>query len=193
MQVIGRHEMNVLKKAGRIFDKIVDYMLLAAAVIIVFDAIAVSQDVIIRKFFDFTWSPLYEIMTYSLVWITFLGTTAIMRMQGHVKMDSITGRLPLKIQAMVNFITSCLCTLLLAGIIFYTVKLLVYDYQTGFILASILNPPKWPIEIIISIGFIMLFIQVIRNGYGFLKTYRDISRKIITEKEIITDEKKAYF
>jgi TRAP-type C4-dicarboxylate transport system permease small subunit len=168
-------------------------MLLAAAIIIIFDAIAVSQDVIIRKFFDFTWAPLYEIMTYSLVWITFLGTTAIMRMQGHVKMDSITGRLPLKIQALVNLITSCLCTLLLAGIVFYTVRLLISDIQTGFTLASILNPPKWPIEIIISIGFFMLFIQVIRNGYGYYKTYKDISRKIITDKEILPEEKRAYF
>jgi TRAP-type C4-dicarboxylate transport system permease small subunit len=185
--------MKMLQKADKIFDKIVDYMLLAAAIIIIFDAIAVSQDVIIRYFLDFTWAPLYEIMAYSLVWITFLGTTAIMRIQGHVKMDSITGRLPLKIQDIVNLITSCLCTLLLAGIIFYTVKLLIYDYQTGFTLASILNPPKWPIEIIISIGFIMLFIQVIRNGYGFFKTYKDISRKTVTEKEIVSEEKKAYF
>lgn len=185
--------MKILKKAEKIFDKIVNYMLLAAAVIIVFDAIAVSQDVIIRKFLDFTWPPLYEIMTYSLVWMTFLGTTAIMRMQGHVKMDSITGRLPLRIQALVNFVTSCLCTLLLAGIVFYTVKLLIYDFQTGFTLASILNPPKWPIEIIIPIGFIMLFIQVIRNGYGFFQTYRDISQKAVTEKEIVSEEKRAYF
>lgn len=183
----------MLKKAGKIFDKIVDYMLLAAAIIIIFDAIAVSQDVIIRKFFDFTWAPLYEIMTYSLVWITFLGTTAIMRMQGHVKMDSITGRLPPQMQAMLNFITSCLCTLLLAGIVFYTVRLLISDIQTGFTLASILNPPKWPIEIIISIGFFMLFIQVIRNGYGFFKAYRDISQKTVTDEETVSDEKRAYF
>ncbi len=167
--------MKFLKKMERIFDKVVDYMLLASAAIIVLDAVAVSQDVIIRKIFDFTWPPLYEIMTYTLVWMTFLGTTAIMRMQSHVKMDSVTGRLPLKSQALINFVTSCICTALLAGIVFYAVKLTVMDFQNHFVLATILNPPKWPIEIVIPVGFLTLFIQVIRNGLGFWKTYRTSS------------------
>lgn len=147
-------------------------MLLASAVLIILDALSVSQDVIIRKFFNFTWAPLYEINTYTLVWITFLGTTAILRAHGHVKMDSVIGRFSERTQALINFITSCAVMVLLAGIVFYTVRLTVSDYQHNFILATILNPPKWPIEIIIPVGFFMLFIQVIRNALGFLKTYR---------------------
>jgi len=90
--------MKTLQKAEFIFDKIIDYMLTAAAVIIVLDALAVSMDVILRKVIGFTWSPLYEIITYSLLWMTFLGTTAIMRKNGHVKMDSITGILSKKMK-----------------------------------------------------------------------------------------------
>src|SRR3972149_8418371 len=107
--------MKLLSQAGIIFDKIVDYMLLAAAVIVVLDAIAVSVDVLLRKFIGFTWPPLYEIITYTLLWMTFLGTTAIMRMNSHVKMDSVTGRLSPKTQALLNGVTSSLCALLLAG------------------------------------------------------------------------------
>ena len=56
------------------------------------------QDVIIRKAVDFTWAPLYEILTFSLVWMTFLGTTAIYRDNGHVKLDSFRMVLPKRAQ-----------------------------------------------------------------------------------------------
>jgi len=169
--------MNLFQRAEIIFDKIIDYMLLAAAVIVVLDAIVVSVDVLLRKFIGFTWPPLYEIITFTLLWMTFLGTTAIMRMNSHVKMDSVTGRLSPKAQALINGVTSTLCALLVVGIFFYTVKLTVSDYQTNFILATIVNPPKWPIEIIIPIGFLMLLIQIIRNAHGFFVTYKALSRQ----------------
>ena len=168
--------MKALRKAEILFDKIIDYMLMAAAAIVVLDALAVSTDVILRKVIGFTWAPLYEIITYSLLWMTFLGTTAIMRMNGHVKMDSLTSQLSPKTEALLNGITHCFCVLLAGVVLFYAIKLTVSDYQTDFILASILNPPKWPIEIIIPIGFLMLLIQIIRNAKDFFERYKDLSR-----------------
>ena len=169
--------MKVLRKAEIIFDKMIDYMLMGAAVIVVLDALAVSVDVIMRKAINFTWAPLYEIITYSLLWMTFLGTTAIMRMNGHVKMDSLISQLSPKTGALLNTISHSVCVILSGVMLFYTIKLTVTDYQTHFILASILNPPKWPIEIIIPIGFFMLFVQTIRNTKDFFETYKALSRK----------------
>jgi TRAP-type C4-dicarboxylate transport system permease small subunit len=169
--------MKALRKAEIIFDKIVDYMLAAAAFIVVLDAVAVAVDVTLRKAIGFTWAPLYEIITYSLLWMTFLGTTAIMRMNSHVKMDSLISQLSPKTEALLNGITHSMCALLALAMLFYTIKLTITDYQTDFFLASILNPPKWPIEIIIPVGFLMLFIQVIRNTRGFFKKYRTLSRQ----------------
>ena len=169
--------MKVLHKAEIIFDKIVDYMLMAAAVIVVLDALAVSADVILRKVIGFTWAPLYELITYSLLWITFLGTTAIMRMNGHVKMDSITSQLPPKTAALLNTLSHGVCVFLAGVMLFYTIRLTISDYQTNFVLASILNPPKWPIEIIIPLGFFMLFVQLIRNTRAYFERYRELSRQ----------------
>ena len=160
-------------------------MLMAAAAIVVLDALAVSADVILRKVIGFTWAPLYEIITYSLLWMTFLGTTAIMRMNGHVKMDSLTSQLSPKTAALLNAITHCVCVLLAGVMLFYTIKLTITDYQDNFILASILNPPKWPIEIIIPVGFFMLFIQIIRNAKGFFERYKALSRQ---DKTAVDDQ-----
>jgi TRAP-type C4-dicarboxylate transport system permease small subunit len=183
--------MSATQKIGKIFDKVVDFMLLAAAIIIVFDAVAVSQDVIIRKFFDFTWSPLYEIMEFTLLWFTFLGTTALMRAQTHVRMDSLSSRFPHKAQAMLSFVTSTACSLLLVGICIYTVKLLIFDIQTNFVLSTILNEAKWPIEIIIPIGFICLLVQMIRNAAGFLKTYQTTRKPAPADQPAVPSKEQA--
>jgi TRAP-type C4-dicarboxylate transport system permease small subunit len=169
--------MKALRKADIIFDKTIDYMLTLAAVIVVLDALAVAADVTLRKVIGFTWAPLYEIITYSLLWMTFLGTTAIMRMNSHVKMDSLTSQLSPKSEALLNSISHCVCVLLAGIMLFYTVKLTITDYQTNFVLASILNPPKWPIEVIIPVGFFMLFVQIIRNTRGFFERYKALSRQ----------------
>ena len=169
--------MKALHTAEIIFDKIIDYMLMLAAAIVVLDALAVSADVILRKAIGFTWAPLYEIITYSLLWMTFLGTTAIMRKNSHVKMDSLTSQLSPKTEALLNTITHGVCVLLAGVMLFYTVRLTLTDYCTDFVLASILNPPKWPIEIIIPIGFFMLLVQLIRNTRDFFEKYRVLSRR----------------
>ena len=177
--------MNTLHKAEIVFDKIIDCMLMAAAAIVVLDALAVSADVILRKAIGFTWAPLYEIITYSLLWMTFLGTTAIMRMNGHVKMDSLISQLSPKTAALLNTFSHSVCVILAGVMLFYTIKLTLTDYQTHFVLASILNPPKWPIEMIIPVGFFMLFVQLIRNTMAFFKRYRTISRR---EKPVADDQ-----
>ena len=164
--------MNFLRKTEKVFDKTMDVLLTISGVIVVFATIAVVQDVIIRKVFDFTWAPLYEILTYSLVWMTFLGTTAIYRDHGHVKLDSFLQVLPKKAQTLINFITSCAVVVLCAFLLFLTARLDINDYLNKFQLATILNPPKWPIEIIIPIAFFMLFVQAIRHSVSYFKTYR---------------------
>ncbi len=164
--------MEFLRRTERAFDKMMDVMLLISGIIVVLDTIAVVQDVIIRKAFDFTWAPLYEILTYSLVWMTFLGTTAIYRDNGHVKLDSFLQLLSQRKQTLVNLITSCAVVVLCLFLLFLTARLNVNDFLNDFRLATILNPPKWPIEIIIPLSFLMLSIQAVRHSVTYFKTYR---------------------
>ncbi len=164
--------MNLLRRAGRLFDRVMSVMLFLSGIIIIIDVALVAQDVIIRKSFDFTWAPLYEILTYSLVWMSFLGTAAIYRDDGHVKLDSFLQFLPQRARTLVNFVTSCAIVLLCLFLCFLTVRLTVRDYLNHFVLASILNPPKWPIEIIIPIALFMLAIQAVRHAVRYYQAFR---------------------
>jgi len=164
--------MSFLRRAERIFDKLISVMLLIAGAIVIIDMALVAQDVIIRKITNFTWAPLYEIETYSLVWMTFLGTAVIYRDDGHVKLDSFLQMLPKRAQSFMNFFTSCAVVVLTLFMCFLTARLTYQDIVNHFTLSTVLNPPKWPIEIVIPFAFILLSIQAARHAVRYFKLYR---------------------
>jgi C4-dicarboxylate transporter DctQ subunit len=164
--------MSFLHKAGRVFDRTIDGMLVASGLIVFIQAIWVSVDVIVKKSFDWTWAPSFEILSYSLLWMTFLGTAAIYRDRGHVVMEAIVQKIPARVQDMVSLVTTIAIVALCGFLFFITARLTVRDYQNHFVLASILNPPKWPIEIVIPLSFLMMFIQSIRHVGLYYRAYR---------------------
>ncbi|OFW56443.1 MAG: hypothetical protein A2133_11465 [Actinobacteria bacterium RBG_16_64_13] len=154
------------------YDKTVDGMLVISGLIVFIQAIWVSVDVIVRKSFDWTWAPSFEILAYSLVWMTFLGTAAIYRDRGHVVMEAIVQKIPARAQDLISLVTTIAIVALCAFLLFITARLTIRDYQSHFVLASILNPPKWPIEIVIPLSFLMMFIQSIRHVGLYYRAYR---------------------
>jgi TRAP-type C4-dicarboxylate transport system permease small subunit len=164
--------MRLLDKAGRVFDRIIDVMLLLAGVIVFIQTLWITQDVIIRKAFNFTWAPSFEILSFSILWMTFLGTTAIYRDRGHVVMEAVVERFPPRAANIINLISTCAVAGLIAFLLFYSARLTIQDYQNHFVLATILKPVKWPIEMIIPIAFFALFIQSIRHVVTYYRAFK---------------------
>jgi TRAP-type C4-dicarboxylate transport system permease small subunit len=168
--------MKLLDKAGRVFDRVVDAMLVVSGLIVFIQAIWVSLDVIIKKSFDWTWAPSYEILTYSLLWMTFLGTASIYRDRGHVVMEAIVQRFSPRFQDVIGLVTTAAIVVLCAFLLFITARLTIRDFHEHFILATVLNPPKWPIEIVIPLSFLAMFIQAIRHLGLYYRAYRSGER-----------------
>ncbi|MBN1322098.1 MAG: TRAP transporter small permease [Thermoleophilia bacterium] len=164
--------MRSLAKAGRAFDWFIDAMLFVAGVIVFVQTVWITQDVIIRKAFDWTWAPSFEILTYSILWMTFLGTTAIYRDRGHVVMEAIVARFPARAADIINLVTTFAIAGLTAFLLYYSAKLTIQDYQSHFVLATILKPVKWPIEIVIPVAFLTLFIQSIRHMVTYYRAFK---------------------
>ncbi len=160
-----------------IFDKTITALMTASAVIILIDALAITIDVLLRYAFSITYIGIFELTEFSLLWMTFLGAAYIMRSNGHVRVDSIVNLFRPKPRAIINFIGSLISMLILIFMTFYCIKLTVHDYQTHFILSGILQPAKWYVEIIIPIGFFILFLQLLRNTYKEFISLKAFSRK----------------
>ena len=170
--------MNLLKKATNIFDRIIDVLALLAVVLLAFIMVSVLYEVVTRYFLGQTSSWVFEFTAYSLAFITFLGTTWLLRREGHVKVDLVLSRLNPRTQAMVNIVTSILCAIVWLAVTWYSLKTTLHSYQIGYLEATELQAPKWILLSVIPIGSFLLFIQCLRRAFQYL-----VNRRILVDKE----------
>ena len=168
--------MKVKERFWAIFDRTITAMMVMSAALIVLDALAVTIDVLSRKFFGITYVYLFEMTEFTLLWMTFLGTAWIMKNNNHIRVDLVVNRLNPRHGAIVIAVASILSVLILILMTGYSAWLTWHDYQTHFTLSTLLKPVKWPVEIIIPIGFLMLLIQLIRNTYNHLANREAFSK-----------------
>jgi TRAP-type C4-dicarboxylate transport system permease small subunit len=161
----------IFEKFWSALDKTITAMMVLGAAIIIIDMLAVSIDVILRYLFDITFTGLFELTEYSLLWITFLATAWLLKINGHIRLDLVLDRLNQRRKIITNIATAVVCEILLGFLIWYSVKVTVYDFINGTYLSTVLQPIKWPIEIIIAIGYILLFIVMARRIYDSLKAW----------------------
>ena len=152
-----------MEKFWKIFDRTLTAMMAVSAALVILIAVAVTIDVLMRYIFAKTYAGLFEITEYSLLWITFLGAPWIMKNNGHVRVDLIVNKLPPHKRAWLTIIADFISIFLLITMTWYTAGLTLHDFRTSFRLSGILMAPKWPIEIIIPIGFFLLLLQVVRS------------------------------
>ena len=160
-----------------VFDKIITAMMVIGAALIIIDMLAVSTDVIVRYVVGVTYTGLFELTEYSLLWMTFLATAWLLKSDGHIKLDLVLDRLNPRRKVITNVATGIICEILLVFLIWYAIKLTVNDIRYGTYLSTVLQPIRWPIEIIIAIGYILLFIVMLRKIFGHLKTWQTISKR----------------
>lgn len=152
------------------YDRLLGVLAGIAAVVVVLLTLAVTMDVLMRYALNMTYVGLFEISEYSLLWMTFLGAPWIMRKDGHVRVDLVLVFLGQKQRERLNLIASVLSAIILLILTIVTARLTFNDWLTGFELSSgILEPPKWPLEIIIPVGFALLTVQLLRMSHDYWK------------------------
>ena len=105
--------MKATEIAWAIFDKILTAFMVLACAFVLLNTLAVTVDVILRYSLGITWTGLFEITEYSLLWITFLSTAWILRIDGHIRVDLILSRFNPRNRAILNIVTSIIGIILL--------------------------------------------------------------------------------
>ncbi len=164
--------MKLLMKAGVIFDRTIDILALLAAILLILIMLAVNGQVVSRYFLGRMSGEVFEITTYSLLFITFLASAWLLREEGHIKMDLILNQLNPNHQALLNVITSILGVIICLAFTWYGVQVAWDQFQGGYYIVSELEPPRWPIVAIIPVGSFLLLVQFLRRMHGFLRGLR---------------------
>ncbi|MFC1951914.1 TRAP transporter small permease [Chloroflexota bacterium] len=162
--------MKLLTRASKIFDHTINISGIAGIVIMVFLMISISFAVVLRYVFSEHVPGLFDIDGWSLLYITFLGMTWLLRKDGHVVVDIVLSKMHPKTQKVLNIITSSLSTLVCLALTYYGTKVtLRYALEGTRFYASEIYPPQFLILMVIPFGSLCFFIQFIRRTARFIR------------------------
>ena len=163
----------LIKRAVGIFDAVVNYFALFAMLLILFLVASILYEVVMRYFVGRAELWTFEVTEYSLLFITFLATTWLLKEEAHVKMDFVLNRLKPRHQAMLNTVTSCIGVLMFLTVTGYSARVVWQVTVTGYYLPTVLEILAAPILVIIPIGAFLLSMQFLRRAVGFLYSWKN--------------------
>jgi len=160
-------------KATRLFDRIVNYLAAIGADLIVCMMLIVALEVAMRYILGRPQIWVVEVSEYILVWITFLGSTWILRADGHVKVDILFGQFHNRTQALLRFVSSLIGSSVCFVILVWGTKVTWYLLLTWEPdPKSQIGMPKGPLLAVIPACSLPLLIQFIRKGLGHFREWR---------------------
>lgn len=162
----------LLIKTNNAFEHTLRVSAGCAGVLVIFLMLGINIEVVRRYFFNSPIPWMSEVMGYSILWITFLGTAWVLKREAHVKMELLLSQLSPKARAIVIIITSVIAATACAFIVWSSAETFLYYYQTGFVCPTERRFLKYPIFVIIPIGSFFLFIQFLRRIYAHLESWR---------------------
>ena len=155
-----------------VFDRTIGILAFLSGVLIIFAMLVVCTDVSSRFFWNYPimWVP--EITALSLLFIAFLGTTWLLKEEGHVRVDIILARVSPRTQALLGIFASIIGIFTCLFLVWYGIQVSWQFTAEGIADPTILELPKGPISTIIPIGSFLLFIQFLRGTYSYWRKWQ---------------------
>jgi len=166
--------MKFLNVLAAVFNRILGFMALIAAILLTFTILSVTTDVVMRYVLDRPMLWVVEITEYILLWIPFLGAAWLLKYDGHVKVDILMSRLNPRVQAVLSTATSIVGMLVCLVLVWYGVKVTWNYFIEGRYVYSSLCIPTAYVMGIVPLGSFMLLIQFIRRSYKLIREARGL-------------------
>ena len=161
--------MNILNKVLNLFDRLVTLGAILVGVILVILTLSVSYAVVVRSTLGWTIKGALEWWEYSLVFVTFLGSAWVLKMEGHVSMDILVSRLKPRHQALISGSVSILGLITCVILTVYGVWATLHDFQTGQCLIAELKIYRFPLIMVIPLGSFLLSGEFLRRALRYFK------------------------
>lgn len=147
----------------RAFDSFVTLTENISAALIWLLAIAVSVNILLRRFLRVDLGWLFEATEYSLLLLAFLGGASLLRARGHVSVD-LAGELVLRRKRAFVVLVGDVGGALVVLVMLAVSSIVTYQsLQDGFVTTGIVEIPRWWIFAVLPAGFAMMAVQAFRN------------------------------
>jgi TRAP-type C4-dicarboxylate transport system permease small subunit len=163
-----------MAKASAVFDFILGALVYVAAAILLFITLAVCWDVVARAAASRPLPWVLEFTEYGLLYMTFLCAAWVLRKEGHVTSDLLIGSLSKQKQIVMNTITSIMGALVCLVLTWFGTAVSLEKLQMGSYQPTPMEPPDFPIFIIIPIGSFLLFIQFMRRAWAHRTNWKEL-------------------
>ena len=130
-----------------------------ALVGIVFLIGAVCFEMLMRDLFDRPQVWVIEFTEYALLYITFLGTSALQRQGGHVSVDLLTDALNDTWRRRLALVSAALCLVVTLVLTWFATLATIDALRRGIYKPTIMEFPTWIVLAVIPVGSLLLSLR----------------------------------
>jgi C4-dicarboxylate transporter DctQ subunit len=161
-----------MKKFNVVFDHLINSLAFIAGSLIFIMMGIECYEVVSRYFFQkpTVWSV--EFCEYMLFLLAFLGTTWVLKKGAHINVTILLERLRPRTRTYCNLFSSFMGILISLIIFWFSLKTSVENYVVGVKIVKTYALPKWIFLSFISLGYLLLLIEFVRQFSGHLKSLR---------------------
>ncbi|TYC64246.1 TRAP transporter small permease [Rhodobacterales bacterium] len=150
----------------RVYDRLIDLMALAAALLLIWLMVSIVISVTMRNIGIQPFSWLFTSSEYALLYMTMLGSPWLVRKKGHVHIELVTAKLPETGRVIVSRLVALLCVLVCLvlawkGFDLFQTNLARNDYDVRAYFY-----PRWLLTISFPIAFGAMAIEFSRFVFG---------------------------
>lgn len=132
-----------------------------SSILLLFMAVSVCSDAVLRYVFNNPTIWVNEISGYLLVVMTFLAIGHTLLLGGHVKMDMLYHKVSPKTQSLLHCISYFLVFLYIAALTYYSFLMTLNSFNLGWKSSSILAIPFYLPQMFMPLGGFLLLLQTI--------------------------------
>ncbi len=180
---ILRAAMDSLGKLGAGFDSFLKYLRIVTCLILVFIAVSVCIEVVLRYFFNKPQVWVIELSEYGLLYITFLAAAWVLRADAHIKVELVTERLSDTARAFLSIIHSILIIGISFILFWYGARVTWNYFSKGTYVPTILEVPTAAILVVIPLGGVFLLAQSLRGIISDALRYKELRSRVGKESE----------
>lgn len=152
--------MNALLKISRLIDALNDKIGLIANWLVLFACVISAGNALMRYSFSLSSNAWLEIQWYLFAGIVMLGASHTLRVNEHVRVDVFYSRYSDRARLWLDLLGGILFLLPMAAIIgWLSWPLFLNSYQVGEVSANAGGLLRWPVKILIPLGFLLLTLQ----------------------------------
>ena len=148
------------------FDKIIDFLAFLSGVLVVLLIFIIAYEVIMRYFIHKPVGWIVEVCEYILLYITFLGTTWLLREGGHISVDIILNSLSSGATKSIHRVNSFVGAIACFFIVYYGTSYTWELFKLKAMVIQTLNTPKWILFAVIPFGSLLIAIQFLRQAFS---------------------------